>query len=51
MSIHFSSDFDTIVKIAVLYIKDEAYSFFSWLGDFRGVRGGRNSEILLFPAR
>ena len=35
----FSSDFDNIFKIAFLYIKDDTYSFLSWLGDFRGVKG------------
>ena len=33
---HFSYDFDKIFKIALLYIKYEAYSFLSWLGGFRG---------------
>ena len=37
----FSSDFDKIFKIALLYIKDEAYLFLSWLGDFRGCRGAK----------
>ena len=37
----FPSDFDKIFKIAFLYIKDETYSFLSWLGDFRGYRGAK----------
>ena len=32
MPLPFSSDFGAIVKIAVIYIKDEDYSFLSWMG-------------------
>ena len=48
LPVPFSSDFDTIVKIAILYIKDEAYSFLSWLGDFRGFRRGNSVFSLVF---
>ena len=37
-----------IFKIALLYIKDETYSFLPWLGDFRGFRGAKTTNFRYF---
>ena len=48
LPVPFSSNFDTIVKIAILYIKETAYSFLSWLGDFSRFRGSKQCVFCYF---
>ena len=44
----FSSDFDKIFKIAFLYIKDNTFSFLSWLGDFRKFTRTKSANFCYF---